>query len=272
MDEVDARLAEAAQLYSTTRYSDRWGKPPGNQDLLHANVVFPGDGPWGIPQLAPETTWPLRLFRYEGRFRKVPQPGDFLHFFIDDYRFEVFWRKPRQVLPVALKVGGMLGPDFSITWEMPRVLQLCQVYRNRWLSRYAQVNGVKVIPTVRWADATSLDFCLLGLPKNSLLAVSTQADASNPHHYAVLHMALKRLVDTLSPRGLVVYGERCPLPDLDVEVRRYPTTMEERKPRGRGLTAPARGGLCNHAGLEILPDHCPCNFLCGCRAAGCGES
>lgn len=229
MDDHLERLWDNAALFNTTKRSAGWTTLPGGLDTVHSNIVFPGDGPWDIPMLEPELTWPTRLFGYAGRHRSVPRPGDAIHFFREDYKFEIFWKKPRQVLPVVQKVGMMLSPEFSVNTGIPRSIHLWNIHRNRWLGRYAQVQGVKVIPTALWTDEASWEYAFYGIPQDSLVAVSTQSFRSRPGHAEELRAGIVRLVEVVRPRGLVVYGTKFELPPLpaSVEVRRYPTDMDE---------------------------------------------
>lgn len=211
-----------------TRRVGGWAQMQGNEDVTHENIVFPhDDNEWEIPALEPVTTWPTRLFRYEGRFRKTPQPGDCLHFFIHDYRMEPIWRRPRQVVSVFQRVGMMLTPDFSVHYEAPRAVHIYNVYRNRWMGRFAAAHGVVVIPTLSWCDWTSLDYCLAGLPRGGLVAVSMQWSHATDDRKKIKYDGLHELVKRVAPAGLIIYGESMPLPDLGVEVRRYPTHMAE---------------------------------------------
>ncbi len=42
---------------------------------------------------------------------------------------------------------------------MASVLQLYNVFRNRWCGAYWASQGLRVVPTVNWGDETTFDFC-----------------------------------------------------------------------------------------------------------------
>lgn len=44
--------------------------------------------------------------------------------------------------------------------------------------------GIRVIPTVAWSDRGSFDFCFKGIPKGSIVAVSTYMFHESDHHEA----------------------------------------------------------------------------------------
>lgn len=43
-----------------------------------------------------------------------------VHFFLDDYQFERFWRQPQRYLDALAKCPLVLGPDFSLYTDFPR--------------------------------------------------------------------------------------------------------------------------------------------------------
>ena len=68
---------------------------------------------------------------------------------------------------------AVLSPDFSMYLEMAPVMQLYNVFRNRWCGAYWASKGIRVIPTVNWGDESTFDFCFEGIEKGSVVAVST---------------------------------------------------------------------------------------------------
>ena len=96
-----------------------------------------------------------------------------VHFFLYDYRFECVWEKPDTVLEKLRPYRAVLSPDFSMYLEMAPVLQLYNVFRNRWCGAYWASQGLRVVPTVNWGDETTFDFCFAGIEKGSVVAVST---------------------------------------------------------------------------------------------------
>ena len=96
-----------------------------------------------------------------------------VHFFLYDYRFERVWEKPDTVLEKLRPYRAVLSPDFSMYLEMAQVLQLYNVFRNRWCGAYWASQGLRVVPTVSWGDETTFDFCFAGIEKGSVVAVST---------------------------------------------------------------------------------------------------
>lgn len=96
-----------------------------------------------------------------------------VHFFLYDYRFERVWKKPDNDIEKLSRYRAVLSPDFSMYLEMAPVMQLYNVFRNRWCGAYWASKGIRVIPTVNWGDESTFDFCFEGIEKGSVVAVST---------------------------------------------------------------------------------------------------
>ena len=194
-----------AQL-NVTRSSHNWGSLPGNFDRNNTHTLYQSSNSWGIPDLPRTTAAPTRLIAYNDR-RKVeqPQPGDAVHFFLDDYRFETVWTQPRRSLSRIMRAGISLTPDFSLWREMPLAMQLWQVYRSRWCGAWMNSNGVDVIPTVSWSTPASYEFCFAGIPTGSVVAVSTVGIRGDEAEKG-FRRGLEEMLFSLLPEVVLVYG------------------------------------------------------------------
>ena len=96
-----------------------------------------------------------------------------VHFFLYDYRFERVWKSPDSDIEKLSRYRAVLSPDFSMYLEMAPVMQLYNVFRNRWCGAYWASKGIRVIPTVNWGNESTFDFCFEGIEKGSVVAVST---------------------------------------------------------------------------------------------------
>ena len=94
-----------------------------------------------------------------------------VHFFIDDYRMDNVYANYEKVLPRLRQYRFILTPDYSLYKDLPRAIQVYNVFRNRWCGAYWQKQGLTVIPTISWSDAPSYDFCFSGVEKGSIVAI-----------------------------------------------------------------------------------------------------
>jgi hypothetical protein len=218
-----------------TRSSHRWQSKPGGYDVLHATQLFPSNNKYGVPQLlhTPVSRVPAWLVPYRQRIRaNEPLDDGAVHFFLDDYRFETVWSRPWKALEALRPYTTLLTPDFSLYRDWPLMLQLWNVYRNRWCGRFWQEQGFMVIPTISWSTAVSYEFCFLGLPKRSVVAVSavgvnlstsSRQGFDAPLEYQLFLSGFREMVRRLEPRVVLAYG-RLPAVCYElVEVVAYPT-------------------------------------------------
>lgn len=129
-----------------------------------------------------------------------------VHFYIDDHRFECFWNNPAQYLHLLRSFQGVIAPDFSVFTSLPLAFQIWNTYRNRALACWLQKNDVPVIPNVRWGDEASFDWCFDGLPKDGTVAVSTNGCIRSKEDRAYFKRGLDEMVRRITPRTLVVYS------------------------------------------------------------------
>jgi Domain of unknown function (DUF4417) len=190
-----------------TRTSKNWQELPGNFDTVNARQLFPSTNVFGIPELAPCNFVPEGLIPYGQRCRHpIAGQGQALHFFLDDYQFESVWTRPRQTFSSLTHFGAVLTPDFSLYRNYPFAVQLWNTYRNRWCGAYWQSRGLSVIPTVSWSDRTSFEFCFLGLPSRSVLAISTLGLGKDRAAQSLFLAGLAEMISWLYPTTLLIHG------------------------------------------------------------------
>lgn len=140
-------------------------------------------------------------------YDKINQSNDYksiVHFFLDDYKFESIYNNPEKKTEVLRKFKAVLTPDFSMFVEMPIALQLFATFKNRWTGAYLQQQGIKVIPTVRWGDLTSFNFCFDGIEKSSIVAVSTIGVKKQKSHFM---LGYNEMLSRIKPSKIICYGK-----------------------------------------------------------------
>ncbi len=96
-----------------------------------------------------------------------------VHFYVDDYRMEGLYYNPTKSIRRLSQYKFLISPDYSLYVDMPKAVQLFNVFRSRWCGAYWQSLGLTVIPNVGWGDASTFDFCFDGIEKGSVVAVGT---------------------------------------------------------------------------------------------------
>lgn len=180
------------------------------QNILNlAYAQFDSDNEYGIPNMLPTQVSnlkdiPLQGFNFALKTKNPESIG--VHFFLHDYQFERVWKYPDRYIDVLKKFAFVLSPDFSVYCDMPKVLQIYNIYRNRWMGRYWQENGIQVIPTVTWSNNMSLEFAVQGIPKHSTIAVSTMGEGRHAK-WVELFTGWDHMLEILEPSCILLYGK-----------------------------------------------------------------
>lgn len=192
-----------------TRSSHRWAEMPGNWDRLNTRALYASTNDWGIPDLPAAATVPDKLVAYSDRWALQTAPTNTaVHFFLDDYRFETVWTKPERGLSRLTKIGAALTPDFSLWRNMPKVMQIWQVYRSRWCGAWMLQHGIDIIPTIGWSDPSSYQFAFAGIPRNSTVAISTVGLLRDKEAMVLFVDGLVHMIAVLRPSKVLVYGHK----------------------------------------------------------------
>lgn len=205
---------------TATRSSANWKSRPGNWDRVNIRAIFPSTNSLGIPDVPLATQIPGHLIGYNDKYRcDNAKPGDAVHFFLDDYRFETIWSQPERSLSRVQKAGMALSPDFSLWTQMPQAMQQWQVYRSRWCAVWMSQHGIAVTPTISWSTPESWKFAFLGVPKGSVVAISTVG--VNAESMVFFKRGLDAMMFDVEPSKVLVYGRMLPaLEGIDVQL--YP--------------------------------------------------
>ena len=138
-----------------------------------------------------------------------------IHFFLYDYKFENIWKNPNKYIEKLKPYKAVLSPDFSMYREMNPTIQLYNTFRNRFCGAYLADKGIKVIPTVSWGDENTFDFCFLGVPKGSTVAVSTYMVSEHGNHKDQKEFFLKgynEMLRRIQPEKIICYNT--PFPEM----------------------------------------------------------
>ncbi len=182
--------------------------------------IFVGDGKWDIPKTIGVTDLDIREWQetkggvmtgfnycksYLAKQMDTSEIG--VHFFLDDYQFERVWLRPSLYVDMLKNFKFLLSPDFSLYTDHPKAVQMYNHYKKQWMSAYWEQQGMQVIPTICWSDSNSFKWCFDGVPRNSIVAVSTKGTqidtTAKERFYAGYYQMLKRL----EPKQILLFGK-----------------------------------------------------------------
>ena len=178
-----------------------------NLDLL-SGCNFTNDY-WQMPIIYNNDIVPDDLigFNYAGTSK---QKDLGIHFYLDDYQFERVWNCPERYVDMFKEYDCILSPDFSLYSDMPLAMKVWNVYRSRLLGAYYQSNGIPVIPTISWAEKETFDFCFKGIPRESILSISTIGVKQNKDAMRIWLEGVKEMLKVLNPKTILIYGGKIP--------------------------------------------------------------
>lgn len=168
---------------------------------------------YGIPKLDgiklknPPKTMELTAFNEAYKVPSAERKKTHIHFFLGDYLFERTWSKLIQTAEFLEQYKLVLSPDFSLYTDMPKVLQLFNHYKKMYVSKFWQDMGIKVVPVACWSDELSFEFCFEGMPKNSLIAISSVGVMKNKENRHAFELGYAKMIETLEPKQILWYGK-----------------------------------------------------------------
>ena len=129
-----------------------------------------------------------------------------VHFYVDDYQFERVWNNPEKYVEVLWEYDCILSPDFSLYMDMPMPMKIWNIYRSRQIGAFYQSRGIKVIPTISWAEKETFEFCFQGIPKGSVVSVSTIGVKEKKDALEIWHEVMTEMIKRIEPSTIIVYG------------------------------------------------------------------
>ena len=154
-----------------------------------------------------------------------------IHFFLDDYQFERVWNSPEDYVDILSEYDCMFSPDFSLYMDMPYAMKVWNVYRSRLIGQYYQQQGIKVIPTISWAEEETFEFCFDGIPEGSIVAISTIGVKRSEDAYNIWKNGMDAMIDKIKPSAILVYGGVVEYDYKDIKVVYFNNEVTERMKR-----------------------------------------
>lgn len=138
---------------------------------------------------------------------KGSREGIGVHFFLDDYQFERIWTRPFENIERLRGFSCVLVPDFSTYCDMPRAMQIWNIYRMRLIGQIMQDAGLNVIPILRTLGDDTIDWCLEGIEPGGVYANSTVGIVGADKEFKEsCYRELEAVKRILRPECIILYG------------------------------------------------------------------
>ena len=155
-----------------------------------------------------------------------------IHFYVDDYQFERIWNYPEKYIDVLKQYECILTPDFSLYLDMPMPMKIWNIYRSRLIGQYFQSRGIKVIPTISWAEEETFKFCFKGIPKGSIVSISTIGVKQDENALKIWRDGVDEMIKQIEPKAILVYGGKLDYDFKDIQVYYYENKVTEKWKKG----------------------------------------
>ena len=204
-------------MYSLlTKTQENWKSAKSSElDKLNQSCLFETDNKFGFPIVSSSENFSVRdLIPFNVcKSTNRCDLGKAVHFFLDDYKFEQLWTRPRDFITTLQFYRNMISPTFSIWSEQPYALNLFNMYRSRWCTRFFQEFDINVLVDVRWSDEKSYDYAFSGIKKNTPVIINTVGTRYLDNRKMFVD-GFEEMLRVLEPSDLYVYGEYFPV-DFD---------------------------------------------------------
>lgn len=150
-----------------------------------------------------------------------------VHFYVDDYQFERVWNCPERYVELLWEYDCVLSPDFSLYLDMPMPMKIWNIYRSRQIGAFFQSRGIKVIPTISWAEPETFEFCFQGIPKGSIVSVSTIGVKEKKTALDIWNAGMREMIKIIEPCAIVVYGGKLDFDYGDIKVVYFENKVTE---------------------------------------------
>lgn len=175
-------------------------------------------GAWDLPRMHCSTdVYPdyIALFGQPSDYRRTPKTA--VAFFQYDNVFDgqhglynaIYYGNTKDLQAFRKRFKGVrfaIAPDCSLCGDVDKAEILHRVMRSRVVAIWMAMElGICVIPLVSFPRAADLDDILAGLEECEVVAFSTKGFVTNAEERANLIEGVKRTVDRLNLKAIVVY-------------------------------------------------------------------
>ena len=182
---------------------------------------------WQMPIIENNNYIPKNLIGFNyAKTNKDKNVG--IHFYLDDYQFERVWNDPDIYADMLSEYDCILSPDFSLYLDMPMPMKIWNVYRSRQIGQYYQLQGIKVIPTISWAEKETFSFCFKGIPKGSIVSISTIGVKRDEEALQIWKDGMDAMIKEIEPSAILVYGGKLDYDYGNIKVVYYENKVTER--------------------------------------------
>ena len=96
------------------------------------------------------------------------------------------------------------------------------------IGQYFQNKGLKVIPTISWAEKETFSFCFKGIPKGSIVSISTIGVKQDQNALQIWRDGVDEMIKQIEPKAILVYGGKLDYDYGNISVIYYENKVTEK--------------------------------------------
>lgn len=112
--------------------------------------------------------------------------------------------------------------------DMPIPMKIWNIYRSRAIGQYYQQQGIKVIPTISWAEEKTFDFCFEGIEPGGVISVSTIGVKQDKNAFEIWKAGMDETIKRLKPKTILVYGGKVDYNFKNIDVKFFGNKVTEK--------------------------------------------
>lgn len=200
---------------------------------LKNNAIFKSSTRWGLPDLIPDMIFELPDAKIQTLVsgtvldkdslsflvygQGVPAGADYsraiMSFYCRDYLFEPVWDKINEKTQAFLnrKLMAIITPNYTLHKDEPAAVRLYSTFKSRWMGRYWQGAGIKIIPDIEFSydkDLSDLQFIFDGIPVGLPTIAMQNHTGFYEHEIDMMIDAYTIIFDKLNPEKVLIYGDK----------------------------------------------------------------
>lgn len=168
--------------------------------------VFPGVGPYDIPEIKPEKYIECKYVRFIEACKIQNGSGKGVHFFVDDFYFDRIWNQFNRYMGMLSKFDAVLTPDWSNYTDWPVAVNIWNHYKKHYVGAYLQSKGVRVYPTIEWSTKESHKWCFDGEPIGGCVAIGSIGTQKNAEANKLFIYGYEAMLERLQPETIMFWG------------------------------------------------------------------
>ena len=225
--DLDKDIQELGEEFEEENIKQNERQRTNNTYNLQLFDKFVCDGKYQMPIIDNNNYIPKKLIGFNyAKTSKERNTG--IHFYLDDYQFERIWNNPEEYVDILEKYDCILSPDFSLYLDMSYSMKIWNVFRSRLIGQYYQKQGIKVIPTLSWAEEETFEFCFDGIPKGSIVSISTIGVKRSNEAMNIWKNGVDEMIKRIEPSAILIYGGKIDYDFKNIRVIYYENEVTER--------------------------------------------